>query len=40
MEINILVEVLFGFGIALTCGFVAYGFSMIGRTFRMVGDAG
>lgn len=39
MEVNILTEVLFGFAIALTCGFVAYGFHMIGRTFRMVGDA-
>ena len=40
MEINILTEILFGFSIALTCGFVAFGFSMILRTFRMVGDLG
>ena len=40
MEINILSEVLFGFGIGLSVAFVSSGFKYVLRSFQTVADAG
>jgi len=40
MEVNILTEILFGFGVALACGLVATGLRLVLNSFRLVADAG
>jgi|GEM_PF-5266252 len=40
MEVNILTEILFGFGIGLGCAIVASGFAMVMHSFQTVGDVG
>jgi len=40
MEVNVLAEVLFGFGVSLCLGFVAWGLRMVIHSFQTVGDAG
>ena len=40
MEVNVLTEVLFGFGIALACALVSTGFKLVLRSFQTVADAG
>jgi len=40
MEINILTELLFGFGIGLSLAFVATGFRYVLKSFSTVADAG
>lgn len=38
MEVNILTEVLFGFGIGLGCAFVSTGFFLVLKSFQTVAD--
>ncbi|MDD5482240.1 MAG: hypothetical protein PHP98_01120 [Kiritimatiellae bacterium] len=40
MEINVLTELLFGFGIGLSLAFLATGFRYVLKSFSTVGDSG
>jgi len=40
VEINILTEILFGFGIGLSCAYVSTAFSKVFTAFQTVGDLG